>query len=162
MLCLLFIVILTINLCDLCVIASPVNKEYQVLQGNINTLTFNLDDLWYSQNVSLTYERWEIASPVNKEYQALQGNINTLTFNLDDPWLSQNVSLIYNGWVIASQVNKDYHELPGKYLFLYKSSLKFDHYYFTTNGSLCLLYSIHLNATITMSMVWLNFDLFVS
>ena len=37
--------------------------------------------------------------------------------------------------------------------FLYKSSLKFDHYYFTTNGSLCLLYSIHSNATITMSMV---------
>ena len=45
------------------------------------------------------------------------------------------------------------------YFFLYKSSLKFDHYYFTTDGSLCLLYSIHSNATITMSMVWLNFDL---
>ena len=36
----------------------------------------------------------------------------------------------------------------------------FDHYYFTTDGSLCLLYSIHSNVTITMSMVWLNFDLF--
>ena len=45
------------------------------------------------------------------------------------------------------------------YIFLYKSSLKFDHYYFITDGSLCLLYSIHSNATITMSMVWLNFDL---
>jgi hypothetical protein len=33
----------------ICVIASPVNKEYQVRQGNINALTFNLDDLWYSQ-----------------------------------------------------------------------------------------------------------------
>ena len=43
---------------------------------------------------------------------------------------------------------------------LYKSSLKFDHYYFITDGSLCLLYySKHSNATITMSMVWLNFDL---
>jgi hypothetical protein len=27
-------------------------------------------------------------------------------------------------------------------------------YYFTTDGSLCLLYSIHLNATITMSSQW--------
>ena len=45
------------------------------------------------------------------------------------------------------------------YIFLYKSSLKLDHYYFTTDGSLCLLYSIHSNATITMSMVRLNFDL---
>ena len=41
----------------------------------------------------------------------------------------------------------------GVYIFLYKSSLKFDHYYFITDGSLCLLYSIHSNATITMSMV---------
>jgi len=69
MLFLLFIVILIFNpdgLCysqnfslmyNRCVIASPVNKEYQVLQGNINTLTFNLDDLWYSQNVSLMYNR---------------------------------------------------------------------------------------------------------
>ena len=57
MLFLLFIVILTFNLCDLCVIASPVNKEYQVLQGNINTLTFNLDDPWLSQHVSLMYNR---------------------------------------------------------------------------------------------------------
>jgi hypothetical protein len=49
----------------------------------------------------------------------------------------------------------------GVYIYiLYKSSLKFDHYYFITDGSLCLLYySIHSNATITMSMVWLNFDL---
>ena len=37
----------------------------------------------------------------------------------------------------------------GVYIFLYKSSLTFDHYYFTTDGSLCLLYSIHSNATIT-------------
>jgi hypothetical protein len=49
------------------VIASPVNKEYQALQGNINTLTFNLDDLWLSQNVSLMYNRWVIANQVNKE-----------------------------------------------------------------------------------------------
>jgi hypothetical protein len=28
-----------------------------------------------------------------------------------------------------------------------------DHYYFITDGSLCLLYSIHSNATITMLMV---------
>ena len=41
----------------------------------------------------------------------------------------------------------------GVYIFLYKSSLMFDHYYFTTDGSLCLLYSIHSSATITMSMV---------
>ena len=78
-------------------------------------LTFNPDDLWYSQNVSIMYNRWVIASPVNKEYQALKGNINTLTFNLDDLWLSQNVSLMYNRWVIASQVNKEYHELPRTY-----------------------------------------------
>ena len=45
------------------------------------------------------------------------------------------------------------------YIYLYKSSLKFDHYYFITDGSLCLLYSIHSNAIITMSMVRLNFDL---
>jgi hypothetical protein len=49
----------------------------------------------------------------------------------------------------------------GVYIFLYKSSLKFDHYYFITDGSLCLLYSIHSSATINMSMVWLNFDLSV-
>jgi hypothetical protein len=54
---------------------SPVNKEYQVLQGNINTLTFNLDDPWLSLHVSLMYNRWVIANQVNKEYQVLKGNI---------------------------------------------------------------------------------------
>jgi hypothetical protein len=47
----------------------------------------------------------------------------------------------------------------GVYIYVYINPLKFDHYYFITDGSLCLLYRIHSNATITMSMVWLNFDL---
>jgi hypothetical protein len=34
------------------------------------------------------------------------------------------------------------------YIYLYKSSLKFDYYYFITDGSLCLLYSIHSNVQI--------------
>jgi hypothetical protein len=82
--------------------------------------------------------------------------------------LSYDIGFVYRGTdghgetsippynFVAGGINIFYFQLRSPF------SLKFDHYYFTTDGLLCLLYSIHSNATITMSMVWLNFDLFVS
>jgi hypothetical protein len=71
-------------------IASPVNKEYQALQGNINTLTFNLDDLWLSQNVSLMYNRWVIANQVNKEYH---GNYSSVIHEADILWIPKVIQV---------------------------------------------------------------------